>query len=124
MTPVRWLAIIIAVLSVWAGAATQMTELLGPTIGKTIVTLSSLTVATLGAVLGVISGPMSQTDKIQAVTAMPGVEGVLINRKATPELAQVAVDAGEAKVAPAPGESAAVEKIALQADKDDKAANK
>jgi hypothetical protein len=111
----RILGIAIAVLAVWAGAASQLSVLFGQHVSDIIVTVSSLTVASLGAVLGVLSTPITQTTQIAAVRAMPGVEDILINSKASPEAARLAVDPTVDKIRPTTADKAAVEEIAKTA---------
>ena len=50
----------------------------------------------------------SQTSQVQSVQAMPGVEQITVNAKATPELALMATDRTESKVVPFPKDLQAV----------------
>lgn len=112
MNIIRALGIVIAVLSVWAGASSQLSVLFGQHNSDIIVTICTITVASLGAALGVLSGNPTQTQQIAAVRAMPGVESVMINAKATPEVARLAVDPTVDKVEAIPGAAKAIENIA------------
>jgi hypothetical protein len=83
------LAVAISVISVWAGAASTFAILFGQQTANIIVAVSTLTVASLGAVLGVLS---TQTRQVSSVRGMEGVENILVNAKAGPALAAMAVD--------------------------------
>jgi maltodextrin utilization protein YvdJ len=83
------LAIAIAVISVWAGSVSTFAILFGQQLANIIVAISALTVASLGAALGVLS---TQTCQVTSVRGMDGVENILVNAKASPALAAMAVD--------------------------------
>jgi maltodextrin utilization protein YvdJ len=83
------LAIAIAVISVWAGAASTFAVIFGQENADIIVAVSTLIVASLGAALGVLS---TQTNQVSSVADMRGVEHIAVNDKASPALAQMAID--------------------------------
>jgi maltodextrin utilization protein YvdJ len=91
------LAIAIAVISVWAGAASTFAVIFGQENADIIVAVSTLIVASLGAALGVLS---TQTNQVSSVADMRGVENILVNDKASPALAQMALDTSINKVQP------------------------
>jgi hypothetical protein len=105
------MAIIIAILGVLIGSASQLTDLFGPNVAKTAISVASLANSILASVLAVVT---SQSATVKAVAAMPGVTSVTVNRQATQALAAVAVsdDASASKVSPIPGDAAKVEQIA------------
>lgn len=99
------LAIIIAVLGVWVVSAANLTDLFGQGVAKLIVSASALTMSTLSAILGVLTGQASQ---VKAVSNMQGVEPIQINKNANSTLAQLAVDPTQPKIQPVPADTAAV----------------
>lgn len=93
------IAIIIAVLSVTAASTAQLTDMFGPTITKLIISAAGFSNSVLSAVLAVITG---QGGMVRDVAAMPGIENISVNGKASPTLASIAVDPKQDKVAPLP----------------------
>ncbi len=63
----------------------------------------------------VASRSASQTAQVKKVLAMPGIDSVKVNAQASPELAQVAVDPLEQKIAATPASAAVVAKTAAAA---------
>lgn len=106
------LSIIIAVLGVWVASATQLNELVGPTMTKVIIAGSTLTMTTLAAVNAVLQ---SQGSQLIAVQAMPGVEKIVVNSKANATLATMTVDPVQSKMEAMPGAQGAVEATARAA---------
>lgn len=109
LTTKQWLAIVIAILSVLMVSTTQLTDLFGQPIAKTIVSVAGLINAILGSVVAAIAG---QTATVREVEAMPGVERITVNPQANQTLASLAVDPMRDKIEPAPGATAAVSDIA------------
>lgn len=99
------------IISVAMVSSAQLTDLLGPEIAKTIVTIAGLTNMILQ---GVSVALQTQTNQVKDVAAMPGVEKISVNSTASPALATLAVDPAQAKVAPTPSAEAAVQKAATQ----------
>jgi hypothetical protein len=93
------IAIIVAVLGVVMGSAAQLTDLFGAGNTKIIISVAGLLNSTLSAVLAII---MTQTAQVKDVLAMPGVERLDVNAKASPALAALAVDPAVNKIAPIP----------------------
>lgn len=118
LTNVQKIALTIAVLGFLAGAGTQLTDIFAPfgsaapLIVKEIVSLSSFVSGILGVGLSFISGQGSQ---IAAVQAMPGVEKIVVNAKASPTLATMAVDEANPKIEAAPLSASAVQRTAAAA---------
>lgn len=105
------LAVAIAIVSVLAGATSQLDIIFGHTVATTIVAVCNLASAIMAGVIGVLSTQMSQ---IGSVESMPGVSKILVNEQATSDLAVRAVTPGN-KVAAAPGAEQQVTKIAENA---------
>lgn len=89
------IAISIAILGVLMVSTSQLTDLFGPTVTKSITAVAALLNSTLGATLAVIT---SQAGTVKDVAAMPGVEKIQINAQASQALASVAVDPNQPKV--------------------------
>ena len=89
------LAIVLAVLSVLSGSTAQLTDLLGVTSAKVVISIASLAMSVISSVLAVLS---SQGNIIKDVAAMPGVSRISINEAANTTLAQVATDPAQPKI--------------------------
>lgn len=109
LTPKQWLAIIVAVLSAMAAATSQMTEIFGPTLAKSIMAGAGLLNTILSSILAILS---SQTSLVKDVQAMPGVDKITVNAQANQTLATIATDPQNTKVEPTPGAAAAVQRTA------------
>lgn len=94
-----------AIVSVLVVSTAQLTELLGPGLAKTIVTIAGLINMTLQSVGIALNTQMAQVHDVQA---MPGVQNILVNAKASPTLAAMAADPSESKVVPTPEDAQAV----------------
>ncbi len=105
LTPGQIFAIILAVLGVLGASTAQLTDLLGATEAKVIVTISSLLSSILSTILAVITGQGSQ---IAAVQAMPGIEKITVNAQANSTLASLAVDPANDKIESLPSAASAV----------------
>ncbi len=103
------IAIAIAVLSVTAGSAAQLSEIIGPVYAKIVVALATLGTTTLSSVLAVIT---SQSSTVKEVLAMPGVEKINVNAQANTTLAAIALDPNVNKIGPTPQAATQVEAIA------------
>lgn len=112
LTTKQWLAIVVAVLSAMATATTQMVDIFGPTIAKSIMGAASLLSTVLSSILAIIS---SQTGQIKEVEAMPGVDKITVNGNANTTLASLAVDPNRSKIEAAAGSEDAVEATAKEA---------
>lgn len=93
------LSIVIAVLGVLMISTTQLTDLFGAGVAKTIVSLAALLNTTLGSVMAVIS---STSQQIKDVSNTTGVEPIRINKDASPAIAALAIDPAVSNVGPAP----------------------
>jgi hypothetical protein len=89
------IAIVGAVVSVLMVSTAQLTDLLGPTMAKTIVTVAGLLNMLLQSITVALS---TQTAQIKDVAAMPGVERISMNAQASPAAAAVAIDPNQTKV--------------------------
>lgn len=118
MTTVQKIALAIAMLGFLAGAGTQLTDIfapfgsIAPVIVKEIVTISGFISGGLGIYLSFVTGTASQ---IQAVQAMPGVDRIVVNEKASAALATMAVDPTNSKIQTSPQAQQAVRATATAA---------
>ncbi len=103
------LAIACAILSAMAVATSQMTEIFGPTLAKSIMAGAGLLNTVFSSILAVIT---SQTQTVKDVQSMPGVEKITVNAQANSTLAGLAVAPDNAKIEAAPGDDAAVNRAA------------
>lgn len=99
------MAITIAVLGVLMVSTAQLTDLFGPAVAKSVVSVAALLNSILGSTLAVIT---SQGGQVLDVLAMPGVDKIDINAKANKTLAAIAVDPSIDKISPTPAAQAAV----------------
>ena len=103
------LSICAAILSVLAVSTAQLTDILGPTQAKSIVSIAGLANTVLSSVLAILT---SQTGLVKSVQEMPGVEKITVNAQANQTLASMAVEPTNAKIEASPGSDAAVAKAA------------
>lgn len=111
LTMKQWLAIVVAVLSAISVATTQMTDIFGPAMAKSIMAMAGLLNTILSSALAIIS---SQAGLVKDVQAMPGVEAITVNKNASSALAQLAVDPAQPKIEAMPAAQASVEKTARE----------
>lgn len=107
LTGKQWLSIIAAVVSALMLATTQLTDIFGASMAKTIVSVAALANLIINSVVAGLTG---QTSLIKDVAAMPGVERISVNTMANQALAQVATDPQQPKV----GATDAGTRMALQ----------
>jgi hypothetical protein len=91
------ISIIGAIVSVLMVSTTQLTDLFGPGVTKTVVSIAGLSNMILSSVMAALT---SQGSTVKDVLAMPGVEHVTVNAQATQTLAALAVDPAQDKIAP------------------------
>ncbi len=103
------LAIVCAILSAMAVATSQMNDIFGPTLAKSIMAGAGVLNTIFSSILAVIT---SQTQTVRDVQSMPGVEKITVNAQANSTLAGMAVAADNAKIEAAPGADAAVNRAA------------
>lgn len=103
------ISIIGAVLSVLMISTVQLTDLLGPSLAKTITTIAGLSNMIISSVTVAIT---SQGATVKDVLAMPGVDKININAAANQTLASLAVDQNIDKIGPTPGAAQQVEATA------------
>lgn len=106
------LSIAVLVLGVLMASTSQLTDLFGPAVTKYIVSASSLLTSILAGVNTVLQGQGSQ---LAAVSAMAGVEKILVNEKANATLATMAVAVADNKIEPTPSAQQTVEATAKAA---------
>lgn len=99
------ISIVGAVISVLMVSSAQLTDLLGPGMAKTIVTVAGLTNMILQSVTVAIT---SQGSTVKDVLAMRGVEKIDVNSQANATLATIAVDKNQDRIAPTPAALQAV----------------
>jgi hypothetical protein len=100
------ISILIAVLGVLMVSTTQLTDLFGAGVAKTVVSMAALLNTTLGSVMAVIS---STAQQVKDVSNTVGVEPIRINPQANRTLASLAVDPTISNVGPTEHEYQAVE---------------
>ena len=101
--------IFIAVLGVLSTSGANLTTLVGTDAATLVISMATLLMSLASAVLAVVTG---QAGYIKEVRSMPGVENILVNAKANPTLAGIAMDPAETKVVPTPEAAAKVSEIA------------
>lgn len=112
---IQKIALTIAVLGFLAGAGTQLTDIfaplgsIAPIIVKEIVSIAGFVSGILGVVLSFATG---QANLVKSVQDMPGVESIVVNAKANPTVAQLAIDPAQAKIEIKPGAEAAITQTA------------
>lgn len=104
--------IIGAIVSVLMIAGPQLTDLFGSTIAKNVVSGAGLVNLMINSVMAALTGTISQEAQVRQVLNMPGVEPLQVNRKASPELAQLAVDPTVSGISAKPADRDAVNEIA------------
>lgn len=105
----QWLSVALVVLGVLTASAAQLTDLFGPAVTKTIVSIATLCMSMLAGISGVLS---TQSSLIKDVQAMPGVEKITVNERASEALATLAVDPTQNKIETKKGDEAAVNSTA------------
>ena len=95
LTGKQIIAIVAAVVSALMLATTQLTDIFGASMAKTIVSMASLLNLILNSIIAALSG---QASLVQDVRSMPGVDKVLVNDQANPTLAKLATDPNEPKI--------------------------
>ncbi len=114
----------------FVGAATSAFGALNPIMTSTEALIGTVVFGFVSACLAVVATvtssassqiknvtamPEAQEALVKAVAAMPGIDPLLVNAKANPTVAALAVDPANEKFAPAPGATAAVQAIARNA---------
>lgn len=99
LTGKQIIAIIAAVVSALMLATTQLTDIFGPTVAKSIVSVAALANMILNSVIAALTG---QANLVKDVAAMPGIQSISVNAQANQTLASVAMDPKVDKVAATP----------------------
>jgi hypothetical protein len=95
LTGKQLLLIVAAILSALVAASAQLTDIFGPAVAKSIISIISLSNTILTSVIAAMSG---QANLVKDVRAMDGVDRVVVNANANQTLAKIAVDPNEPKV--------------------------
>lgn len=114
-TSKQWFQIISGVNGGLITGAALLQTLFGQDLTLKIVACLGITGIILNSVGAAFSGADSQATQVRNVLAMPGVEPLRVNEKASPELAKLAMDPNIDKIAPIPAALAKVEQTARSA---------
>lgn len=95
LTGKQILAIIAAVVSALMLATTQLTDIFGPAIAKTVVSTAALANMILNSIIAALTG---QANLVKDVQAMPGISRIVTNAQANETLNAIAEDPANAKV--------------------------
>ena len=109
VTQTQWIGFTIGACSFLGGATTQMTTLLGPS-GAAYMGAACFIIAGLAGVF--LMATTGQSAQVLQVKAMPGVEKIDVNAKASQALAELAMDPKVDKISPTPAAMQAVSAIA------------
>ncbi len=119
ITPLGWIGIIILFNSTLLGGASQLGDLaLSSVVVKAILAVATLGNGFLGGLVTMFSTSANMVKSIdqgtivKAVRSMPGVEDIVVNAKATPTLAAMAVDPSEPKISPIDSDKFKIQAIA------------
>jgi len=127
ITLLQWIGIVILFNTTLLGGASQLGDLsLSAVVVKAILAFATLGNGFLGGLVtmfggqgtqtrNVIADPAAQEAIVKAVLAMPGVENLKVNAKASATLATIAVDEGQPKIEAVPADEAKVVSIAKMA---------
>ena len=108
---VQVVAMVLVVLGAITGGTSQLTDLFGAAITKTIVAAASLMTSVLSGWIMILTG---QSSIVKNVQSMPGIERIVVNEKANATLATLAVDPANDKIESTPESAETVEKLAKQ----------
>lgn len=100
LTTIQKIAITMAILGVLSTSGVQLTDIMGPVIAKSTVSVASLANSVLAAIVAVLSGQGSlikQVASIQGDDGKPAVR-INVNANAPAAVAQVAVDPAQPNV--------------------------
>lgn len=109
LTPLQWIGIVLIVNGAITGSVSELTDLLGASWAKHVISLATIGSAICGGLVTMFGG---QSAQVRNVLAMPGVEKITVNTQANATLAQIAVDPALDKIEPVPQASARVTAIA------------
>lgn len=123
LTLAQKIAMGLVALSAIAGGTSQLAPILGAAAAASVAGLAALGGTILSGWMFIITGQQGLVGQVQntqggqaalvkSVLAMPGVEPVAVNKNASPELAALALDPNETKIAPKPSDEIAVTQVA------------
>lgn len=100
VTPLQWLGILILFNGTLIGGSQYLKDMMIPTTVVTaMVAFAGLVNMFLGGLVTMFS---SQSQQVQTVAAMPGIERIDVNTQASQALAQLATNPAVDKIAPTP----------------------
>lgn len=99
---------IVVVLSVLMISTAQLTDIFGPAVAKSIVSLASILNGICGGWLTILT---NQANTVAAAATTKGVE-VQVSKDAPPAVAALAVNENQQSISPAPGQEQAVADVA------------
>lgn len=100
ITSKQWFQIVSGINGGLITGAALLQTLFGQNTTLQIVAVLGIIGIIINSVGTVLSGPDSQTTQVKNVLAMPGVENLGVNAKASPDLAKLAMDRSVDKIAP------------------------
>lgn len=109
LTSKQWFQIISGSISSLITGAALLQTLVGQDLALKLVAILGIMNIVLSSIGAAISG---QKNLVSDVAAMPGVERITVNTKASQALAQIATDINEPKIEPSYGVAEAVQAIA------------
>jgi hypothetical protein len=115
ITSKQWFQIISGINGGLITGAALLQTLFGQDLTLKIVAVLGIIGIIINSVGTALSGADSQDTQVKRVLAMPGVEPMQVNAKASPELAKLAMDRSVDKIGPAPDQAGAVAAIAKAA---------
>lgn len=119
------IAMALVFLSAIAGGTSQLSPIMGQGAATAVASLASLLATVVSGWMFIVTGQQGLVTQIQNTTGgqgalvrsvldMGGVEKIEVNKNASPELAQMAVDPDVDKISPIPGAQRAVEVAATK----------
>lgn len=106
------ISIVGAILSALMISSAQLTDVFGPGVAKTAVSVAGLGNLILQSIMAALT---SQSSTVKDVRSMPGVQHIEVNEKASAVLATLAMDPTETKIAPSQSAATQVEATATAA---------
>lgn len=109
LTLIQKFGLALVIVNVVGGSTTQLTTLFGQSGTAVIVAAATIISGILGGFVTFFGGMGNQLNNVQN---MPGVDNVLINAKADPTTAKMALDPANDKISPLPDAQVTLAKIA------------
>jgi len=105
----QWFLIVGTILSAIVTSTAYFTDMFGPTVAKEIVGTAGFLNMILSGIAVAFAG---QGQTVKDVLAMPGVDGLTVNKNANQTLASIAMDPTQDKIAPTPADASKVDQTA------------